>query len=223
MKIVKKLCVFFLVFLFVSGCEQPAKQPPSNGLELPEPLENNGSKENPQKIEVLNIPETLEKNDVEEKPNNIINAEPGILPEQTTVYRNEKLGFELTFPKSWLGWYVVYEEEDENAISVAFYGKSKMSNIDFEEYGIPGLHMFYIANETYIEEPSFLDNIMEIGIGRTGKLFYATRTDWPLGALADAGVISDEAESTLIELDYAKAIQMQNEIDDVINTFEAYK
>lgn len=85
------------------------------------------------------IPEQIEN----EEPDNSIYTIPDITPEQNLLYQNEELGFELTFPESWAGWYTINEtsgyvinESKNNAIEVCFYGKSNTATAKY------GLHLF---------------------------------------------------------------------------------
>jgi hypothetical protein len=239
MKRIIILYVISLVFLGISGCERHTTKSLDDDINIPEQLD----KEAPNKIiqnsgnselDILSeqpiiyqdddseLPDNVEQENPQKNTENNGNNTPDIAFEQPIIYKNERLGFELTFPGSWDGWYTINEIED-NAIEVAFYGKSKTSTLEFvEEYGKPGLHMFFIGNETFIEEPLFLDSIEKIGSIGADKYYYATSTDWPLGVLIDYDSKKlDETESALIKVDFEKAMQMTDEIEDLLRTFKA--
>jgi len=241
MKKIIILCISFLIIFLASACERHSVQPHNNDYGLPNSSEKNEPEKNAQNniyIRPGAIPDQ-DKNtqdnsnteldifpDTEEKVQNNGNTESDTILVQTIVYKNEKLGFELAFPESWRGWYVINEIR-ENAVEVAFYGKSKTSTVEFlEEDGKPGLHMFFVANEAFIEESPFLDGIEEIGTVGAMKFYYATTTDWPLGVLFDGGMSSDtndETETLLIISDFEKAMQMTDEVGDIILTFKAIR
>jgi hypothetical protein len=189
MKKIIILCIVFLIFLGLSGCEKSVTPPDD-----------------------LAVPDSAEAGD-----------EPDIEPEQGIVYRNEKLGFELTFPESWRGWYVI-NEMNENVIEVAFYGKSKTSTVEFfDKFDIRGRHMFFVGNETFADEP-FLDSVEEIGKVDAVKFYYGTRTDCAVCVLSDVETFSeDEKEIALAKADLEKAMQMLDDVNDILKTFKSIK
>lgn len=64
----------------------------------------------------------------------------------------------------------------------------------------------------------FKDSVREVGMIDNVKYYYYTDTDFPLGDLASE-YIDDEEEKKLAELDYAKAMEMQKDIDAILSTF----
>jgi hypothetical protein len=235
----------------VSGC-QHSQQPETKGFPVPGYSSGEDSKENQQR-ENSSEPagnaepgvhiEAGETAGAETMPGLDKKAEPAIMPdseievgpeiiteleiepEQPIIYRNEKLGFELSFPESWDGWYLI-NAIGENAIEVAFFGRSILSATDFfNEGGAPGLHIFLVANEAFITEGAFLDSIKEIGIAGAERFYFATTTDYPLGALKDNGEAYfrklDEAETALVKADFEKAMKMRDDVDSILQTFRA--
>ena len=53
------------------------------------------------------------------------------------VYTNQTLGFQITFPKDWDGYFKIFE--NDRGIAVNFYGKSKTGTILEEDMGREGL------------------------------------------------------------------------------------
>jgi hypothetical protein len=200
MKKILILCFVFLAFLGLNGCV----------FYLPQPPVNNPIKEGP-----TNGLPIVEEPDITEEPD-----EKSV---QGIVYQNKKMGFELTLPKNWSGWYIVHEGED--FIAVSFYGKSETATVRYSEdgEGWPGLLMFFIGNETFIDD-SFLDSIEEIGKVGTTKFYYATPTDYPVGSLFDVELFADDAsEIALAKADYKRAKQMEDDVEDILKTFKAIK
>ena len=134
---------------------------------------------------------------------------------QNIFYQNQKLGFCLEFPESWAGYYKIVEYS--YYINVDFIGKSQTSKGDDGN----GLFMFMIGA---IDDATFLDSIKKIGIVDGIDYYYATATDYSLGALdldTNTNIGIDDEERKLISEDWSKAQGMQKDIENILITFEA--
>jgi hypothetical protein len=126
----------------------------------------------------------------------------------------------LGFPQSWKGYYKI-EEGDTNYIEVYFIGQSKISK---GENG-NGLFMFYIGTEEAFND-LFTDGNRNIGNIKGVDYYYATGTDYSLGALdlstdqSSSENITDQTERKLMDEDFHKAQEMQKDIDGILKTFK---
>ncbi len=142
---------------------------------------------------------------------------PSPTPAQTTRYRNDALGFELTFPASWAGRYVIHDEK--NGISINFLGESYWGRHGFgdDDYDV-GTEFFEIRAD-FPDDPigrDFVDSLALLGAVDGVDFFYMTSTD------AFLTIMLDENDP-LGEKDYQTAIQMQEEIQDVQLSFRAIR
>ncbi len=139
---------------------------------------------------------------------------------KSIVYTNTKLGFTLDFPQSWEGNYII-KEYDEDFIGVHFIGQSEMGRGEDND----GLFMFYIGTEDALAE-LFADGNTIIGTANGRDFYYATGTDYPLSSLDLSSdetlseMIKDENERKLMQDDFAKAKQMEADIENIIKTFK---
>ena len=143
------------------------------------------------------------------------------------VYTNQTLGFQITFPKDWDGYFKIFENDGE--IAVNFYGKSKTGTIGEAYMGVEGLPFFIITSD--IEQP-FLDSVQKIGTAKGVDYYFATGTDSDVGLLFDLSreaqenpgffpYTIDQTELDLAAQDWDKTGQMDSEIQSVLATFKA--
>lgn len=137
-------------------------------------------------------------------------------------YRNQSLGFTLTFPESWYTYYNIYEWDD--GIDVYFIGNSLASwNID-DDHPVVGLYLFSIAAESFVEEAGeSLDNITEIGQANGATYYYFTATDCTICVLGADDPELDKEELALMKSDCAKVSTMREEIGILLNSFQNLK
>ena len=158
-------------------------------------------------------------------------------PDQEVVYRNYIAGYQITFPESWLGWFVITEYSCGN-IGVGFYGQSRMGrDIRKIVLGAPhyGIDFFFIVNEPHFEGSSF--KIGEVN----GVEFYHTHgsnnteflrdiaiLDTPSRRRIDQGIkergieyIIDEREIALAAQDFEKMNEMWGDVFNILETFQA--
>ncbi len=129
------------------------------------------------------------------------------LEAKTHTYVNENLGYSLEIPESWDGYYKIHEEYGN--ISVSYYGDTEKSKGEDDK----GITMFFIVDEHTAEnEKGFLDSITDVGVARGINYFYATTTDFSLGALYDASENDND--------DWDRAHQMMDDIPDILKSFK---
>lgn len=140
------------------------------------------------------------------------------------IYRNEELGYQITLPDSWDGWYAVIEH-DSGVTEFVFLGKSDTAATETESLEIPGLPMFMIVDEAIVlDEGYFLDSVQEVGEAMGIKYYYATDTDSSLSVLFDAvnnAESLEKSEQLLLEADFDKMQQMTTEGCEAAGTFLA--
>jgi len=128
-------------------------------------------------------------------------------PDNSLVYINSKCGYQLTFPESWRGYYVI-DEINNDIVRINFFGKSKTGTISLKPYGFDGLPMFMIIKESALEEN--LDSVRKIGTVNGINYYFATGTGSYLGGLYEIADTQSAARQTAdyevdeIELDLAK-------------------
>lgn len=143
-----------------------------------------------------------------------------IAKKENIIYKNLKLGFTMEFPTSWKGHFVI-KNGDTDYIEVHFIGKSKISKGDEGN----GLFMFYIGTEAAFND-LFTDGKKKIGTANGTDYYYATGTDYPLSALDlttdqySNESVSDEKERKLMGEDFAKAKEMEKDIQSILKTFK---
>ena len=181
--------------------------------------------------------EIADVNQVEVSPSPAKTSEPYetprvLIPEQELVYRNEEAGYQITFPESWRGCYVV-TEYSPGFVVVGFYGKSKTGRIanKYSTTGArrDGLDMFYI--ETKGPNPDITYYQKKIGEVNGVEYFFRFQYSYALSDVLDPdgwerGYYGkfyeiDEEELALVAQDEEKAQQMKKDIDDVLKTFIA--
>lgn len=143
-------------------------------------------------------------------------------------YVNNELGFGITFPAHWKEYYKV--TDTEGGIVISFYGKSlagRGATLEQEN----GLILFFILNEkTVLKEE--LDSVTKIGTAKGIDYYFATGRSFdlqPIALISDEELkrnlelygsqIYNEYQIPLINNDWEKAQQMQNDIDTVIKSF----
>lgn len=151
---------------------------------------------------------------------------PGL--ENELTYKNYSCGYQITFPKTWKGYYVI-EVKDKSSIRVNFWGKSKTATILGKSFNTQGLPMFMIVSEKYIENEA-LDNVRKIGKIKGINYFYATGTGSDISMLKTVGdedspvkhmnmFVIDEDEVKLSQKDWEKVNIMYSEINEMLKTF----
>lgn len=152
---------------------------------------------------------------------------PPVLP-TNNIYVNKQCGYQLTFPKDWLGWYFI-DDNNPDCISVYFYGKSITGSfymtylsekLEYEKR-LYGLFMFSIMTKEVLEKGTY-DSIRYVGTANGKDYYFATGTDAPLSSLITSNQCWNDItheELYLAEKDWEKVEQMNYE--DVTDTFKA--
>jgi len=148
-----------------------------------------------------------------------------LIPDQELVYRNEAAGYQIAFPETWRGYYVITEYGSEE-VCIGFYGKSKTGQIAFKHItGHDGLDLFWINNESCPDCP-----INEIGEVNGVEYFFIEHGGSFIGCLVSISIPDsterqlaryevDEIELELSAQDWEKAKSMYDTIEDVLKTF----
>ncbi|MCK9479889.1 MAG: hypothetical protein M0R40_10400 [Firmicutes bacterium] len=145
--------------------------------------------------------------------------------EGKNIYKNKSLGFQLTFPDEWSGWFKIAESPD-GIVGVNFYGKSNASTTIYGQVTAPGLPLFMIMNKKHMMEEKqegIIDNIIKMGVANNEEYYFATRTDASIGVLFDIINTVSNIDNTQLEFvkeDYHKMRQMKNEINTVLESFK---
>lgn len=137
---------------------------------------------------------------------------PGPELPESNIYVNAECGYKFAFPKEWVNWYFVNDNNPEIA-TVRFYGKSIRGTImekailseDFDY----GLTMFFILSEDEAEK-GFYDNLTKMGTAKGKDYYFGTTTDVSLAPIIehkDFWFDSDE-EIELTKKDWEKAKTM---------------
>lgn len=134
---------------------------------------------------------------------------PGPKLPESNIYINEELGYKFAFPKEWVNWYFVNDENPEIA-TVRFYGKSIrgtiMEKAILSENSDYGLTMFFILSEEEAEK-GFYDSLTKMGTANGVDYYFGTTTDVSLAPIIeykDFWFDSDE-ELELAKKDWGKA------------------
>ncbi|MBR4030223.1 MAG: hypothetical protein IKJ06_02360 [Clostridia bacterium] len=134
---------------------------------------------------------------------------PGPELPESNIYVNAECGYKFAFPKEWVNWYFVNDENPEIA-TVRFYGKSIrgtiMEKAILSEGFDYGLTMFFILSEEEAEK-GFYDSITKMGTANGVDYYFATTTDVSLAPIIehrDFWFDSDE-ELELTKKDWEKA------------------
>jgi hypothetical protein len=114
------------------------------------------------------------------------------------VYKNDKLGFTITFPDSWKGMYRV--EESDEGITVFFLPKQEA------EYGDGSLFCI-IKQESNSDAEEFLDNIGE------QRYFKAKGINYIIGGPTDVDFPPEHPE-------FNTFMKMSEEKDEVLKTLK---
>lgn len=136
------------------------------------------------------------------------------------IYKNEALGFQLTFPSSWDKHFATRQIRD-GYIAVIFWGESDTAKTQAynDASDIP---FFYLATES-----DFIANVGEgspskmLGKGKYENIYKVGNFDYPTDNLEPEpfkGKIT-ETELKKIEKDYAKAKEMLAQVDSVLKSF----
>ena len=139
------------------------------------------------------------------------------------VYRNDDLGFELTFPETWKDLYIVFPYE-EDCITICFYGKGEYSrdyDADVKNFSIP---ILYICTEEYlISQGGGVCNVSELGESKGVLLYSFQQTDcpWYVDPEYDyTGKYTDEEwQDKLWDAD--KAQEFVDQLPELLKTFKA--
>lgn len=134
---------------------------------------------------------------------------PGPKLPESNIYINEEAGYKFAFPKEWVNWYFVNDENPEIA-TIRFYGKSIRGTImekailseDFDY----GLTMFFILSEEEAEK-GFYDSLTKMGTANGVDYYFGTTTDVSLTPIIEHQEFwfdSDE-ELELTNKDWEKA------------------
>lgn len=124
------------------------------------------------------------------------------------IYINNSMGFSITFPNSWEGYYNIIEDENGGCIDIRYKGKDGT----IKGQNGKGLYMFSIIREDKLN--NFLDSINVIGTFREKNYYYATHTDFEIGSLRD-----EEEESN--NADFKKAMSMLEDVPQILKTIKA--
>ena len=165
-------------------------------------------------------------NKIDVQPNTQSNGIARVLiPEQELIYKNEAEGYQITFPESWRGFYMVTEQRYGD-VCIGFYGKSKTGQMTLEtgtENEFYPFHLFNITKRGDVEGV-----VSKIGTIDSTEYFLLIAPS-NMEILRDAsdpdnsnrtGVIQhgiDELE--LVAQDWEKAQEMCADIDTVVKTF----
>ncbi|CAH1205473.1 hypothetical protein PAECIP111893_02355 [Paenibacillus plantiphilus] len=136
------------------------------------------------------------------------------------TYKSESLGFSITFPESWSGYYRVAEEE-ERTMNIFFMGESEISRASlFDEE--PGLYMFSIGTYKDLEEyGDLLDNVKEIGELNGTTYYFFTATDCSTCLLTYTDDLKEgDEERTFRDSDYQRVGRMNEDIEQIVQTFK---
>ena len=143
-------------------------------------------------------------------------------PETSLSYENMECGYKLTFPESWLGYYIINDQRP-NDMSIYFYGKSIAGTVIYEKIGCYGLPMFAIVNEDILNSGAF-DSSIKIGTACGINYYYVRFTGTDLNLLMNvaSGVYPDfdETEKQLAGEEWEKVEEMFNEIDILLESFD---
>lgn len=145
-------------------------------------------------------------------------------------YVNNELGFGITFPSHWDGYYKLIDIE--GGISINFYGKS-LAGKGATNLVKNGLPIFFILNEKIVEYES-LDGVKKIGKAKNINYYFATGAGVdlePIMLIDDDTLrwhkeiygeeIYAEDEITMINQDWEKAQKMLKDVSGIIETFYA--
>ena len=142
---------------------------------------------------------------------------------QGELYTNDRLKFQLTFPKSWKNHYLItyYETDAFDCLKVGFIGNSQWSIYEGSDKPT-GLAMLYIATEEAIQKQSLTVNKVSFAGNAGNKKFYFYEpTDYPVGGLKDSAISysEEEEEKELRAQDYKIAVEMEKDIEQIMNSF----
>ncbi len=136
------------------------------------------------------------------------------------TYESASLGFAITFPESWAGYYRV--GEDERLLNVYFVGESEISRSSlFDEE--PGLYMFSIgSNEVMEEYGELIDNAEEVGQSNGTVYYYFTATDCSVCLLTFSEDLNadNEAERMFRDSDFRRYQLMNEDIRQILYSFK---
>jgi len=134
------------------------------------------------------------------KPPEIVKITNVMIPKQELVYRNETLGYQITFSENWRGHYLVTEYSSGN-VCIGFYGKSKTGRMGEKDItGRDGLDMFYI--ETKQSNPDV--SVYQYKIGEVNGIEYFYRRGYSsilFDILEPDGWRKDYVDRELYEID----------------------
>lgn len=194
---------------------------------------SNSDNENISSDSIMNSDNENKGSDSISNSDNKVESDTNIQTETNLVYQNTKHGYQIVFPESWRGYYII-SELDDGIISVNFYGKSKTGSISLKSNGINGLPMFFIANESQIRSDEMIDSKTKLGTVKGLDYYFFTGTSSSVGSLFDIAKVDsavrqtapydvDEKELLLAKNDWDKVSNMFNELDGILKTFGPIK
>ncbi len=143
-------------------------------------------------------------------------------PQHSGIYKNETLGFQLTFPSSWDEHFAIRQVRD-GYIAVIFWGESDTAKTQADD-DTSDITFFYLATES-----DFVANVGEgppsklLGKGKYENIYKVGTFDYPIDNLNPElfkGKVT-ETELKNIDKDFAKAKEMSAQVDDVLTSFKA--
>ena len=156
-----------------------------------------------------------------------VSPSPNITPEPTDLklkgipYKSIELGWQIFFPQSWKGYYLVQPNASYGITKVSFVGQSNLSKGDDDT----GIEMFFIIDQVSLDADPFWDSVHQIGIVNGVKYYYGTAMDSPLSVLFEANRSDDyeatETEREHIRKDWEKVEEMRKDVEAVRSSFES--
>ncbi len=150
--------------------------------------------------------------------------------ENDIIYTNRELGFEISIPAHWNDYYKI--TNTQGGICVNFYGKS-LAGTGATISSQNGLPLFFILDETTVESETF-DSRQKVGTAQNVNYYFVTGTGMdlePILMIDDENIKNHKAiygeelygdnQIPIIQQDKSKALQMQNDILQVIRSFRA--
>jgi hypothetical protein len=151
--------------------------------------------------------------------------------DDTIRYINKELGYSLDFPDYWEDYLLISGYINSDEVSFYFFGKSIIGQgyyMNFEP--MDGIYLFSIIPEEEIDSEDFMDVLGFVGIANDVRYFAVASLDVPMDILDgeyerlsnNKGIYQgNEIQTELIKNDIKSAWEMQDDIDDVMETFKA--
>ncbi len=141
------------------------------------------------------------------------------------IYINEEYGFKISFPYYWKDSLNIDKYKDKKVWDINYLGYSDECYLEYEER-LQGLNIGTIGSEKDINLYIY-DGFTEIGSINGEKYYYATMYQGLLGILdelefyEDGDRKYDEIQYELMKIDYRIFLLMQDDIYEIMKTFEA--